>query len=115
MRERLGSWLRPVVFLGRNPLTLTGAVLTTSAGITLVLLWIAEIFRGGPIHPYLGILYFLILPTIFVLGLILMPIGALLRRRKLRGRGELPMSIRRLTCAIPCSDVRPGSWRWQHS
>ena len=36
-------------------------------------------FEGG---PYLGILTYLILPMIFVSGLILIPIGAILWRRK---------------------------------
>lgn len=83
-------WLRPAFYLGHNPLTLTGAVLTTSAGITLVLFWISEILRGGPIHPYTGILFFMILPGVFVAGLVLMPFGTWWRRRGLRLRGELP-------------------------
>ena len=47
-------------------------------------------FEGG---PYLGILTFLILPAFFVLGLILIPLGAVLYRRRLRkmhGEGEPP-------------------------
>jgi hypothetical protein len=38
-------------------------------------------FEGG---PYIGILTYLILPMIFVLGLILIPIGAVLWRRKMK-------------------------------
>ena len=38
-------------------------------------------FEGG---PYLGILTYLILPVIFITGLIMIPIGAILYRRKLR-------------------------------
>jgi hypothetical protein len=38
-------------------------------------------FEGG---PYIGILTYLILPMFFVLGLIIIPIGALLWRRKMR-------------------------------
>ncbi len=89
-RDQLGRWLRPAVYLGQNPLSLAGAVLTTSTAITLVTFWAYLIERGGAVHPYTGIVFFLILPAIFAFGLILMPLGALLRRRKLRNLGELP-------------------------
>jgi len=52
--------------------------------------WIYDFVLPGPPHPYVGILLFLILPALFLLGLILVPIGILLRRRKLRAAGELP-------------------------
>jgi nitrate/TMAO reductase-like tetraheme cytochrome c subunit len=89
-RDRLSLWLRPAVYLGQNPVSLTGAVLTTSAAVTLLTFWAYLIERGGAVHPYTGIIFFLILPAVFATGLILMPLGALLRRRKLRARGELP-------------------------
>ncbi len=88
-RERLTHRLRSAVHLGQNPVSLIGAVLTTSAGITLLSFWAFEILQGGPIHPYTGIVFFLILPSIFVLGLVLMPVGGLFRRRRLRREGKL--------------------------
>ena len=81
---------RVAVFLAQNPTTITGAILTTSSAITLLVFWAYLIARGGAIHPYYSIIFFFILPAVFVLGLILMPLGALLRRRKLREKGELP-------------------------
>jgi nitrate/TMAO reductase-like tetraheme cytochrome c subunit len=101
LADRLAGWLRPVVFLGHNPLTLTGAVLTTSAGLTLVGFWAIEILGNRPTHPYAGIFLFLILPALFVLGLVLMPIGVLWRRRALRARGELPEAYPRLDFSQP--------------
>ena len=95
----LGRWLRPAFYLGQNPLSLIGAILTTSAGLTLVAFWAYLILKGGPVHPYTGIVFFLVLPGIFVLGLFLMPIGALLRRRKLRHEGKL-------TQPYPAIDLR---------
>ena len=83
------SWLRPAFYLGQNPISLTGAVLTTSAALTLVAFWMFEILRGGPIHPYTGIVFFLILPGVFVIGLLLIPLGVFLRRRKLTKEGKL--------------------------
>lgn len=88
--RRLTDWIRPVVYLGTNALTLLGAILTTSAGITLVGFWAREIFGGAPVHPYAGIILFLVLPGIFALGLVLMPAGILWRWRRLRRRGALP-------------------------
>ena len=88
--SRIDSWLRPAFYLGHNPITLLGAVLTTSSALTLLSFWVFEVVKGGPIHPYAGIVFFLILPGVFVTGLILMPIGTFLRRRKLYARGELP-------------------------
>ena len=89
MRETIRAWARFLYFLGQNPITLTGAVLTTSGAVTLVAFWVYDFLLPGPPHPYIGILIFLILPGIFVLGLLLIPIGILLRRRTLLRRGEL--------------------------
>ena len=88
--SRIDSWVRPAFYLGHNPITLLGAVLTTSSALTLLAFWVFEVVKGGPIHPYAGIVFFLILPGVFVTGLILMPIGTFWRRRKLYARGELP-------------------------
>ena len=44
----------------------------------------------GPVLPYNGIVFFFVLPGVFVLGLLLMPIGGLLRRRRLKKEGKLP-------------------------
>jgi nitrate/TMAO reductase-like tetraheme cytochrome c subunit len=87
---RWKEWLRPAVFLGRNPISLVGAVLTTSAAITMLGFWAFEILQAGPMHPYAGIVFFFILPSVFALGLILMPLGGLLRRYRLRQQGKLP-------------------------
>jgi hypothetical protein len=90
LRDRFRSWSQPIYFLGQNPISLTGAVITTSAALTTIAFWFYEIFLPGPPHPYIGILVFLILPAIFVLGLLLIPLGIWLKRRSLRGTGRLP-------------------------
>jgi len=90
LRERIALWLRPAFYLGHNAITLTGAVLTTSAAITMIGFWVFEIFGGGTSQPYIGIIVFLILPGFFLAGLILIPFGVVWRRRKLRARGTLP-------------------------
>ena len=88
-RETFRGWIRLLYFLGQNPVTLVGAVLTTSAAVTLIAFWFYDFILPGPPHPYIGILLFLILPGVFVIGLVLIPIGILLRRRKLLAKGEL--------------------------
>jgi nitrate/TMAO reductase-like tetraheme cytochrome c subunit len=90
VRQRISTVVRLAVFLGQNPISLAGAILTTSAAITLLVFWIYLIVQARPIHPYASIVFFLIIPSVFILGLLLMPLGAYLRRRKLRARGELP-------------------------
>jgi hypothetical protein len=100
-RDRLRVWLRPAVYLGQNPLSLAGAVMTTSATVILIAFWGYLIERGGPAHPYTGILFFLILPAVFAVGLVLMPIGALLRRRKLRASGQLPREYPQIDLKSP--------------
>ena len=84
------EWLRPAVYLGQNPISLIGAVLTTSAAVTMIGFWGFELVHAGPTRPYAGIVFFFILPAVFVLGLVLMPLGGLLRRYRLKQQGKLP-------------------------
>ncbi len=88
--SRVKDWLRPAVYLGQNPISLIGAILTTSAAITMLGFWFYELVHAGPTRPYAGIVFFFILPAIFVLGLVLMPAGGLLRRYRLKQQGKLP-------------------------
>ena len=94
--RKLSSWLDPLAYLGSNPITLTGAVLTTSSALTMIGAWVLDAIRSRPVHPYAGIALFLILPAFFVLGLLLMPLGVFLRRRKLKAKGELPREYPRI-------------------
>jgi nitrate/TMAO reductase-like tetraheme cytochrome c subunit len=84
------DWARLLYYLSQNTLSLIGVVLTTSSAITLIGFWMYDFMLPGPPHPYVGILLFLILPGVFVLGLFLIPVGISLRRRQLRLAGELP-------------------------
>jgi len=84
------DWARLIYYLSQNILSLIGVVLATSSAITLISFWIYDFMLPGPPHPYIGILLFLILPAAFLFGLILIPMGIFLRRRRLRASGELP-------------------------
>jgi len=69
----------------RHPLTLTGAALTTLSAVVFVFVYLLDAF-GLHTNPYMGIVFFLVLPAFFILGLVLMPIGVVLERRR-RARG----------------------------
>src|SRR6202162_6705681 len=90
LRERIRERAQPIYFLGQNTLTLLGAVITTSTALTTIAFWFYDIFLPGPPHPYIGLLVYLILPGIFVLGLLLIPFGIWLKKRSLRASGTLP-------------------------
>src|SRR5205823_6100815 len=89
IRETIRSWVRLLYFLGQNPVSFVGAVLTTSGAVTLMAFWFYDFLLPGPPHPYIGILLFLILPGVFALGLLLIPVGILVRRHKLKAQGQL--------------------------
>src|SRR4030042_962513 len=85
---RFWQWLRPLLYLGNNVVTLLGAALTTSAGLTMVFFWAYEVLLGHGVSSYAGIIIFLVLPGIFAAGLVLMPLGALWRRFRQRRAGQ---------------------------
>jgi nitrate/TMAO reductase-like tetraheme cytochrome c subunit len=76
----------------QNLVTLVGAALTTISASLVVGFLILDLigFEGG---PYLGILVFGLVPALLVVGLLLIPLGNFLsrrRRRKAAERGEAP-------------------------
>ena len=105
-KNTVRNWARLLYFLSQNVISLIGVVLTTSTAITMIAFWIYDFMLQGPPHPYVGILIFLILPGLFVLGLLLIPVGILLRRRKLTGAGELPLAYPEIDLRVPM--VRSG-------
>ena len=90
-----------------NAISLIGTAIAVAALVLILSLFAMELwgFEGG---PYLGILTYLILPAIFAFGLILIPIGAVLYRRRMRrtegGEG---------TQLLPVFDLNvPTTQRW---
>lgn len=108
--ERVRDLTRLAFQLGNNWMTLIGAALTTSSAFVLVWFWFMEMTGPRQIHPYAGIILFLILPGLFLTGLALIPIGILRlrRQRKLAGEAPLPLqavdfkqpSVRRLITVV---------------
>ena len=71
-----------------NLLSVSGAVLTTVSAVLFLVFFFLDAF-GFHSNPYLGIVTFLILPAIFVCGLLLIPLGFWrARRRAARGHPD---------------------------
>ena len=71
----------------RTTLGILGAALTTVSGV-LILGLAAAAMQGFVGSPYIGIAAFLVLPGFFILGLLLIPFGAWLERRRIRRAAE---------------------------
>jgi hypothetical protein len=67
-------------------------VLTTVSAVIFVVVFLADLF-GMHTNPYIGIVFFLILPGIFIFGLILIPLGGWIERRR-RAAGKKPSEFR---------------------
>ena len=71
----------------RNPISLIGLALAAVAFANIVLLALIDVLASQP-SPYIGILAYMVAPGFLVLGLILVPIGLVIeRRRRLRDVG----------------------------
>ena len=84
------GWVRPALFFGNNPISLAGGAITSASGVTMIGYWLVEIFGRPNDNPYLGIIFFLLLPSLFIAGLLLIPVGLFARRRKLQKAGQIP-------------------------
>ncbi|WP_420237815.1 cytochrome c3 family protein [Telmatobacter bradus] len=84
------NWVRPALFFGNNLISLVGGAITTAAAVTTIGYWLVELFGRPNDNPYLGIIFFFLMPGLFVFGLVLIPIGIFLQRHKLRKAGQIP-------------------------
>src|SRR5437899_8384404 len=78
----------------QNTISIIGGALVTLSAVLFLIVFLADLF-GLHTNPYLGIVFFLILPGVFIFGLLLMPIGAWRERRRLR-LGRAPRSLPRI-------------------
>jgi hypothetical protein len=69
----------------RHPVTIAGAALVTLSALLFLIVYVLELL-GWHTNPYIGIVFFLVMPGLFVLGLLLIPLGLWLERRA-RARG----------------------------
>src|SRR6185295_2348936 len=66
----------------RHPVALAGILLTTASAVVFLVLLIAEL-AGLFNNPYAGLVVFVGLPALVVLGLLLIPLGMWLEHRRL--------------------------------
>jgi hypothetical protein len=67
-----------VVRLASHPVSAIGAILAVASGCVFLALAILHLF-GAPGNPYADIVIFVMLPALFAVGLLLMPVGLWLR------------------------------------
>ena len=87
------EWLLPVVVLSSNWMSATGVVLVTAS----TLFWLAVMASSAnphSSHPYIGIVLWVLLPAVFLFGLILIPAGMWLQRRKAARTGAPHAPVR---------------------
>ena len=72
--------------LARNGISIAGMVLATITALLFLTVFLADLF-GLHKNPYLGILFLLVMPALFVLGLLMIPAGMWLERRRI-ARGK---------------------------
>jgi nitrate/TMAO reductase-like tetraheme cytochrome c subunit len=94
--RRDGSWLSPIIHLSSNWVSLAGVVIVTTATVFWLFL-LPTTLRGTTQSPYVGILAFLILPAPFFGGLILIPLGIWLQRKREGRSGIYPPQFPPLT------------------
>ena len=66
--------------LARNPVSWVGAALVTISASLFLLVYMFEL-AGWHGNPYIGMVFFLLMPGLFVLGLVLIPVGMWLEAR----------------------------------
>ena len=73
----------------RNRLSGIGVALTTASALLFLFLVALELL-GFLTNPYVGIIIFVLVPALFVLGLLLIPVGLWRDRRRRRGEALPP-------------------------
>jgi len=89
-------------FFAHNSVSRIGVGLTTASALTLIGFWVVDVVgHGGSTNPYVGIIFDFCLPALFILGLILIPIGMWWKRRQLKKTDQLPSEYPRVDLSNP--------------
>jgi hypothetical protein len=77
--------------LFRNPVSLVGAALGLVSLANIVFLFLIDVVAGRP-SPYIGIFAYMVMPAFLILGLLIIPLGMWIERRRRRKLqpGEVP-------------------------
>ncbi len=73
----------------RNRISAIGAALTTASGLLFLFLIALELL-GFLKNPYVGLIIFVLVPTFFVVGLLLIPVGLWLESRRRGAEAPVP-------------------------
>jgi hypothetical protein len=92
--------IRPAFYLSHNILSQLGVAITTTSALTLISLYTTEFF-GVHVGPYAGVVMFFLLPALFVVGLLMIPLGIAIEYRKERLAGTLPDEYPKVDFADP--------------
>src|SRR5215472_839058 len=84
--------LSPLVHLANNWISLIGVILVTTASVFWLFL-LPTTLKGVAATPYIGILSYMGLPSVFFFGLFLIPLGIFIRNRKEKTSGLYPASF----------------------
>ena len=68
-----------------NWITITGVLLAINSLIVIILLFLFSLLQNES-NPYMGLFTFIVSPAFMVLGLLLIPIGMLIKRKKMKGK-----------------------------
>ena len=76
--------------LAYNPISIGGAVIAAGTAVLIAsLLYIQAVQRDS--NPYLGVVVYMALPPVLILGLVLIPIGMIRQRRIFERTGQAPV------------------------
>ena len=79
--DKTPSRVTGTIRLIRSPISVAGMVLTTVSAVSFLVVFFADLFGLHP-NPYIGIVFFLVLPGLFLIGMLLIPLGAWVERRR---------------------------------
>lgn len=100
LSARLQNLLSPVIYLSNNWISRVGIFFVTAAGVSWLFL-LPVIVRGAPKNPYIGLLVVFALPVVFFTGLVLIPIGIWIERRKKKATEGIPIAFRQISLDNP--------------
>src|ERR1700675_282841 len=104
---------RPILLLLTSHwMSMLGVALVTTAGFSWLFVLPTQL-RGHTNNPYIGIVVFIFIPVIFILGLVLIGLGILLARRRL-GRVEQGLAAVQF-CGQSCHVMNPEFTAHQNS
>jgi len=105
MKERYRGFLAS---LTRSPIGMFGTMLAGAAGFLMITLFVYDVI-GESESPYLGIITYMVLPIVFVVGLVLIVIG-IRRQTKRRLEAEASGDIAAEFPVIDLNDDRVRTW-----